>query len=73
MLVITTAKCCKTCSKRYENGEGDFVADLVSVLQKSDVSTGDVGNLALAKMFTDLLGRPQAKELLAKFMSGAKQ
>lgn len=59
--------------KRYENGEGDFVADLVSVLQKSDVSTGDVGNLALAKMFTDLLGRPQAKELLAKFMSGAKQ
>lgn len=39
--------------KPYQNGERDFAQDVKDILQKSDISTGDVGKLALAKFISE--------------------
>lgn len=57
----------QTAFKSYENGTADFVSDLKSVLQKSDVSTGSVGSLALAQAAISFLtSSEKGRDFLSK-------
>lgn len=58
---------------KYVSGEEDIIKDLVSVLQKSDVSTGAVGNLAIAQSLAEMLKRtPQGETFLQQLLGGMK-
>jgi flotillin len=55
----------------YVNGTRDFASDLKEVLEKSEVSTGDLGNMALVQGISQLLkNNPNGLEQLQKFLSG---
>lgn len=58
---------------KYASGEKDLVQDLKEVLQSSDVSTGDVGNLMLASGIAKFLqANPAGKEMLEKLVASFK-
>lgn len=58
---------------QYVNGEKDLVKDIKEVLQTSDVSTGDVGNLMLASGLAKFLqANPGGKEMLEKLVASFK-
>jgi len=58
---------------QYVNGEKDLVKDIKEVLQSSDVSTGDVGNLMLASGLAKFLqANPGGKEMLEKLVASFK-
>lgn len=52
--------------KDYRNGTKDLPADLKELLQKSEVSTGDIGTLTVAQ----LLSNPKALEIVKSFIGG---
>jgi len=57
--------------KDYTNGEKDLVQDIKEVLQKSEVSTGEIGNLAMAQGIVRLLNsNPKGKNILDSLLSG---
>lgn len=54
----------------YTEGKRDFVQDVKEVLQSSDVSTGDIGNLALAQLFAGILkNNPDGLDALKKLIN----
>ena len=50
----------------YKDGEKDLVQDIKDVLQKSEVSTGDVGKIALAKIISE---NPSILNALTSFVN----
>ncbi len=63
---IDNSELLTTALRPYKDGERDLAQDLKDILQKSEVSTGDVGKIALAKAFTD---NPQLLTALTSFLS----
>lgn len=55
----------------YANGKRDFTEDLKEVLQSSEVSTGDVGNLALAQLLSGLIkNNPNGLQAIQDLLKG---
>ena len=55
---------------KYRNGEGDLPQDIKELLQKSEVSSGDVGNLALASLAKQFLATSEGKNILEQLQGG---
>lgn len=54
----------------YTDGSRDFATDLKEVLSKSEVSTGDIGNLALANLLGGLVkNNPEGVAALTSFLN----
>lgn len=59
---------------KYASGEKDLVSELSDVLKASDVSTGDVGTLVVAKAIADLVGKaPGGAALLQQLVGSVKK
>lgn len=55
----------------YVNGERDFAKDVKEILEKSEISTGDVGTLALTQLVSKLTNNnPEGLKLLQSLISG---
>ncbi len=59
--------------KDYRNGSKSLSDDLKEVLQKSEVSTGDVSSLMLAQALTKLASDPKNAGLLEGFLGSVKK
>lgn len=59
---------------QYVSGEKDLVKDIKEVLQSSDVSTGDVGNLMLASTISKWLqANPAGKDMLQSLIGSLQK
>lgn len=55
---------------KYRNGEGDLPQDLKELLQKSEMSTGDVGTLTLASLARQFLSTNEGQSFLNQLKGG---
>lgn len=55
--------------QKYRTGEGDLPQDIKELLQSSNVSTGDIGNLLLAGAFKNFLTSESGADMLKKLGS----
>jgi hypothetical protein len=55
---------------KYRDGEGDLPQDLKELLQKSEMSTGDVGTLTLASLARQFLATNEGKSILNQLQGG---
>lgn len=57
----------------YVNGDRDFAKDVKEILEKSEVSTGDVGTLALTQLISNLSNKnPEGLKMLKNLITGHK-
>ena len=55
---------------KYRDGEGDLPQDLKELLQKSEMSTGDVGTLTLASLARQFLSTNEGQSFLNQLKGG---
>lgn len=57
----------------YVNGDRDFAKDVKEILEKSEISTGDVGTLALTQLVSNLSkNNPDGLKMLQNLITGNK-
>lgn len=57
-----------TLFETYKSGKRDFAEDVKSILEKTDISTGDVGNLLLTSGLADLVRSGKLSEIISGFV-----